>query len=380
MIDKQAILERVDLLTLAVGDLKRVASTNGGEWAGACPFCGGRDRFRVQPNAKPYGLWMCRGCTDGKWQNAIDFVIARDACDFKAACATLAGGKLPTTREWRTAPETPAYAPPGEEWQAAALRAVNLCYDNLWHAPGAAALAYLRGRGLAEDVIHYYSLGYSPGFKMGDLQIRKGIVIPCLVRGSPWYLKICYLPGQRVWCHGSDRDKPHFCEARKKCPNCGEVNKYTHVSGGKASAIFGAGNLVDATLGVIVEGEFDAMILDQEISNPMVGVATFGSAGNRPDLATWGAYFLGIRHIIGIYDNDERGQQGAAKLAEMSERVRIVQLPRCEGVKDINDYYLKNMPLGSLHEWVWDLFAEMEHPDSRPAAVVSPAAVGAEVG
>jgi len=46
----------IDLLQL-VGDsgLKRVVATNGGEWAGACPFCGGRDRFRVWPEQRREG-------------------------------------------------------------------------------------------------------------------------------------------------------------------------------------------------------------------------------------------------------------------------------------------------------------------------------------
>ena len=44
-------IRQVDLLALIGRDvqLRRVASTNGGEWAGPCPFCGGHDRFRVWP-------------------------------------------------------------------------------------------------------------------------------------------------------------------------------------------------------------------------------------------------------------------------------------------------------------------------------------------
>ncbi|MBI5583486.1 MAG: hypothetical protein HY892_06660 [Deltaproteobacteria bacterium] len=29
--------------------LKKAATTAGGEWVGACPFCGSRDRFRYWP-------------------------------------------------------------------------------------------------------------------------------------------------------------------------------------------------------------------------------------------------------------------------------------------------------------------------------------------
>ena len=44
----------LDLVKSDVPSIKRVANTNGGEWAGPCPFCGGEDRFRVWPDE---GTW-----------------------------------------------------------------------------------------------------------------------------------------------------------------------------------------------------------------------------------------------------------------------------------------------------------------------------------
>jgi len=55
----------VDLLEerLGEGALKRVASTNGGEWAGPCPLCGGDDRLRVWPSSPAGPPWAwCRQC------------------------------------------------------------------------------------------------------------------------------------------------------------------------------------------------------------------------------------------------------------------------------------------------------------------------------
>ena len=60
--DETCILELLER-RLGQGRLKRMASTNGGEWAGPCPLCGGEDRFRVWPrprDGKP-GAW-CRQC------------------------------------------------------------------------------------------------------------------------------------------------------------------------------------------------------------------------------------------------------------------------------------------------------------------------------
>ena len=98
-IDTDQIRRQTDLLQLIGGDLKRVAGTGGGEWAGACPFCGGKDRFRVQPHAEGGGRWLCRQCTDGKWGDAIDFVMRAGGLDFRAACAAFVHGLVPAIHE-----------------------------------------------------------------------------------------------------------------------------------------------------------------------------------------------------------------------------------------------------------------------------------------
>lgn len=43
--------------------LRRVGRTNGGEWAGPCPLCGGRDRLRAWPSpSKGHPRAWCRQC------------------------------------------------------------------------------------------------------------------------------------------------------------------------------------------------------------------------------------------------------------------------------------------------------------------------------
>lgn len=51
----------MDLLSLVEQDvtMRRASSTNGGEYAGPCPGCGGHDRFRVWPEQ---GRYWCRRC------------------------------------------------------------------------------------------------------------------------------------------------------------------------------------------------------------------------------------------------------------------------------------------------------------------------------
>ena len=159
VIDTGAIKQRTDLLGLIGADtrLKKVASTGGGEYAGPCPFCGGRDRFRVQP-AK--GRWWCRGCSDGsRWQDAIGYVRRREGLGFTEACRRLGASPsgVSMTRPWPprrwsaaghpsrprppTAPIVPAPAPlpelaeglePSAAWRAAGMRFLEDAEAVLW--------------------------------------------------------------------------------------------------------------------------------------------------------------------------------------------------------------------------------------------------------
>lgn len=83
--------------------LKRAGTINGRgpELAGACPFCGGTDRFRVQPEQ---GQWWCRQCSPNEhWQNAADYVMRRDGVDFKAAMKALGQWQEPDTWDYHDA-------------------------------------------------------------------------------------------------------------------------------------------------------------------------------------------------------------------------------------------------------------------------------------
>jgi DNA primase len=326
MIDTDILKASVDLRALIERDteLKHVAKTGGGEWAGPCPLPGcscDKDGFRVQPY-NGAGIWLCRRCTNGKWMDAISYIQMRDGLDFKQACDALGGGNLPENRRTpspKSRPEIPAYAPPGEEWQEKAGRIVDACSEKLWSPEGERALNYLYERGLSADTINNYRLGFSPGYESEGLWVTRGIVIPCVVNKKYWYLKI-----------------------RKALPKGSKESKYAGVKGNRTAAIFGADYLIGEDIALFCEGEFDAMIADQEILEiPCVTIG--GSATNRLDLATWGIYLLGLRDMLVCFDADQAGERGAATLEELSERVKRCPLP--EGSKDINDFYLSEADL-----------------------------------
>ena len=65
----------IDLLGL-IQPFTNLKKVSGHEWAGACPRCGGKDRFRADPNRG----WFCRQCTGepgggGHWMDQVDFIM-----------------------------------------------------------------------------------------------------------------------------------------------------------------------------------------------------------------------------------------------------------------------------------------------------------------
>src|SRR5215471_18631712 len=114
-----------DLLAEITQDtrLKRTSSSRGGQYNGPCPWCGGTDRFRVQPHYGTYGFFACNQCR--RSGTAIDYLILRRGCSKQLALATV-GWKPQDGRSH--AESIPAYArqsrpgweEPPEQWQQAA--------------------------------------------------------------------------------------------------------------------------------------------------------------------------------------------------------------------------------------------------------------------
>jgi len=215
MIDQSTL----DLCRLIGGNLHRVAGTNGGEYAGACPFCGGEDRFRVWPQADP-PRWWCRRCD--LQGDAIAFVRRRDGVSFQAALEMLGlTGQAPVGRGYPDVVARPVRPPepldpPLERWQAAARAFVA---DSCAHLHGRyrKPLAWLHQRGYRDATIQYGQLGYHPGVGVhgdqcyvprsawglpdvpsGDadgtvrttIWLPRGIVLPVFAAGHLWKLFI----------------------------------------------------------------------------------------------------------------------------------------------------------------------------------------------
>lgn len=156
-----------DLLALTQLDteLKHVANTDGGEWAGPCPFCGGDDRFRVWPEHPEGGggQWWCRKCNRGGDQ--IAYQVDRGEITPQEAGKLRHNGDngrpeaRRARRSRRTPKETPKPAPvrsstdaPPAEWQEQAVLFAGYCQDRLF-ASANEGLDHLHARGLTDATI-----------------------------------------------------------------------------------------------------------------------------------------------------------------------------------------------------------------------------------
>jgi hypothetical protein len=174
------------------------------------------------------------------------------------------------------------------------LALVEAAAARLWTPEGEKVLAYLHGRGLADATILAARLGYAPPL---DLPGRpRGIVVP-------WFL------GSRlalVKLRQPEGTKPKYREVFR------DPSRLVCYPGPE---MIRPGRPL-----VITEGEFDALLLGQELSG-LAAVVTLGSASARPDRAALGRMLVAAPWYIAT-DADEAGNKAAEGWPQCSRRVR----------------------------------------------------------
>ena len=318
-------LKRIPILKVLGGDtnLKRVTAN---EYAGPCPVCGGVDRFHVNTDRNG---WFCSHCCGGrdKWHSTIDMVMLLQGVVFKAACDILASGN---TAELVDILREPAQKTPSSEWVIAGGAVVEFCSSFLWSDRGENARLWLAARGLGEDILKKFSIGYNDhDQQIGDLWVYRGVIIPWYFRDRLWNL--------RVRRPNGEREKYRSISWSRESPN-------RDVLATGVPIVYGS-DFVGRKAGLfITEGEFDCLLISQAAGD-LVDVITFGSCSSKIDVRAKGVLTM-VEMIYLAYDVDEPGQQGANKLQARYPRLRRVTPP---GGGDITDSWLKGH---DLRTWV----------------------------
>ncbi len=339
-LDWQAMKLHVDLARVATALWGPAPLRKGKRLLWTCPFHDDKHpSFQVDVERQTWRCWPC-----GIGGDAIDLVKRLRNVEFREAVrivGELSGIALISTpsRKWELSrvgathqsqasssgglhppyktsmtckltkhePDEPAGLPLKD-----ALLLVEQAESRLWTPVGTGTREYLDRRGLSAETTRSAHLGYVASAYVptrdGDRYFRtSGVTIPWFEGGRLALVKVRQPVGSRPKYIEAFRDRPRIF------PGFEEIEQ-------------------DLPL-VIVEGEFDALVLGQDLHRSpglpaWASVITLGSASNRPDPQVL-AKLMGVSHWYLALDADEAGDKAASQWSEGAIRVRPP-----EGLKD----------------------------------------------
>lgn len=170
----QGIKDSIDLLDFIQGQTGLVfkksnsSSSRGVEYHGPCPWCGGKDRFHIQPDM---GWWWCRQCHQEHHQHDVfDFVMSWRNCNFPEAFTIITGGSRIDTdqaREMAAQREVENIKRQKEAEEAAQNVRSQIVRERLWERFSGQQTSQSRQwwekeRGIPDQAQEAWFLGYSP--------------------------------------------------------------------------------------------------------------------------------------------------------------------------------------------------------------------------
>jgi DNA primase len=293
----------------------------------------------------------------GEHGDEIDFLMVEQNLSFREAVDVLearAGGiSIPVSdhsslSSFLTHPSEPPVSAWQVEMEAACRHAQAYLFSNAQDAR--VALDWLQKRGLKRNMLGRAGIGYNPTWKPTRLRerdtgkyvsIAPGILIPCRVDGVVWAVHV------RILEEG--------LPVRPKGENRNPLPKYLYVRGSKTGVLYNGDALHDDCAVLIVEGEFDALLAQQELGNQAV-VVTLGSAANRLP-HRWLERLKAARQVFSCLDGDEAGARATAHLADrLGAQHHVLHLP---AGKDITEFVIDHT--GDLKTW-WRLQTALYEP------------------
>lgn len=277
---------------------KRKSSTYGGEYFSPCPKCGGNDRFLIWPHKKGKnvdGAYWCRSCNIKG--DTIQFCV--DILGFSYPDAFRRCGVENRPNHFKPIPH---FTPSVDEnfranktWQHEIGILINWANDSIFERHS--VLSFLNRRGIPEEAVKLYQIGYLPCvllYKRQDLElppsgqgkdslwIPKGITVPTMEGEKPIRLKV----RRSDWIPGDT------------------MQKYIAISG----SLSGLNIIGDRSKNIViaVESELDAYAVHWLVKDRAFVIA-IGSNAKNPDSMTHDLVKNAKRLLI-LHDNDEGGQ------------------------------------------------------------------------
>lgn len=312
----------IDVLTLAEEDTN-LHRESVREQAGPCPNPQCRcqtDGFRVKWNGEKW-VFMCRGCWDAQemqpdkdhkrgWGDAIDYLRHYRGLSFQVAKA------LVDDKQAKPAPAPAKEDWQSETWQRKVAQVMHNATAAIWTPEGAVALEYAHRRGLSNETIKQFQLGYDARDDIPRL------LIPSM--------------NERRYVTVYRRDLR---------PDVPQSKRWKDAPGGTKSELYLADCLARKDYPVVlVEDAFSALSLWQECHDLVNVVATGGATCGK--LTKWLVRLALAPHVLIALDADEDGDDESAWWLERLENARRLR-PTCP--KDANDMLQAGL---SLSQWI----------------------------
>lgn len=330
--------ERADLLDL-VGKRLTLQRT-GKDYRGLCPFHGERTpSFYVVPNKR---IYHCFGC--GETGDVYKFFMKLDGLPFVEAVELVARESGVILVEEKEDPEAAKRRAHLDALAALLERATKFYEQKLWHENGRAAREHLAERGVQEEWIRRFRLGFG-GHGRDELAralekagadqalaIEAGLCIASTRGGLPFDrfnarllvpIRIPRPPDGRVVAIGGRHlpgigPPPPADRKPAKYINSPETPLYQ-----KGSVLFGL-DLARDTIRkeervIVVEGYFDVIGLHQ--AGFPLAVASCGTSltGGHLELLTR----TGAKQIVFLFDGDAAGIKAAHRAAELCAKAQV---------------------------------------------------------
>ena len=334
---RDRVLAAVDMIAL-VSTRTELRRAGVNSYFGLCPFHEERSgSFHVRPDEKHYHCFGCQVSGD-----PFDFVMETEGLDFKGALETLAdrfGVKLETEAE---DPEAASRRERRERLFSLLGRAATFYSRYLWEAREAeGARSYLLGRGLEEQTLREFRVGYAPsawdrmlrasrgsGFSEEEL-LAVGLAQRSRNRPGSIYDRF----RERIMFPAVDsRGRVHGFGARAMRDN--QRPKYLNTSDGelyhKREVLFGVDLARSAASKgdrmILVEGYTDVLALHQAGLRNAVGI--MGTALTEEQVSQ----LERIVHVLELcLDADRAGQDAMLRAARLARArkldLRVVGLP-----------------------------------------------------
>ena len=365
----EEIKARLSIVEL-IGGYVRLTKA-GAHWKACCPFHNEKTpSFTVNEERQ---MWHCFGCNKGG--DAFAFLMEIEGLEFPEAKELLAarvGLELrPYRRDTSGEGEFREFAAPtGDASKARVFSALELATrfaeKQLWSPIGLKSLEYLRGRGLTDETIRHFRIGYIPkgwrhltdflasqGYSDGEMTAA-GLVIE-KEGGSGVYdrfrerimFPILDVLGRVIGF--SARVEPGADESQAKYINTPETMVYH-----KSSVLYGIAWAKQAMKvedqAIFVEGQMDVIAMHQ--AGFIQTLAVSGTALTEEQLRIIKRYTNSVRFF---FDMDKAGQTAARRSTELALRAGMrVLIVAIDGGKDAAELAQHNPDAlrGAIHSAV----------------------------